>query len=180
MFSIRLVRSKRKTISIEVDRIGLVTVRAPLLISEKRIMEFVEQKKLWIHSAIEKQKNLPSPVTVSKDEKERLRSLARLKIPNRVMYWSNLTGLSYSSVRITSAEKRFGSCSAKNALCFSLYLVNYPDDLVDYVIVHELCHTKEHNHSSAFYALVESFLPDWKDRQQRLRAIPLPGPMPNN
>ena len=123
MFSIRLVRSKRKTISIEVDRIGLVTVRAPLLISEKRIMEFVEQKKLWIHSAIEKQKNLPSPVTVSKDEKERLRSLARLKIPNRVMYWSNLTGLSYSSVRITSAEKRFVPSSSIILKASLLFLI---------------------------------------------------------
>lgn len=180
MFAIKLVRSKRKTVSIEVDREGRVMVRAPWWMSHERIMSFVQQKSSWIQSAIEKQSTLPSPVSVTNEEKERLRSMSLLTIPPRVAYWSNLTGLKFSSIRITSAKKRFGSCSAKNSLCFSLFLANYPQDLVDYVIVHELCHTKVHNHSSAFYALVESILPDWKDRERRLRKAPLPGLVQNN
>lgn len=180
MFSIRWIRSKRRTISIEVDRGGLVTVRSPHLMSEERVMAFVKQKEAWIRSAVEKQSKLPPPVTLTEEEKERLRSIALAKIPQRVERWSVLTGLDYTSVRITSAKKRFGSCSAKNVLCFSLLLANYPEELVDYVIVHELCHTKEHNHSAAFYRLVESILPDWKEREQRLRALSLPGPLQNN
>jgi len=180
MFSIRLIRSKRKTISIEVAEEGVVTVRAPRYAKEEYINAILKEKEAWIRSAIEKQSKLPSRATVTEEEKERLRELSLLKIPPRVDFWSNLTGLAYSSVRITSAQKRFGSCSSKNSLCFSLFLANYPEDLLDYVIVHELCHTKVHNHSSTFYELVESILPDWRERERRIRSMPLPRLLQNN
>ena len=74
-----------------------------------------------------------------------------------------------SSVKVTSAKKRFGSCSAKNSLCFSLYLFDYPDKAIDYVVVHELAHIKEHNHSKRFWRVVENYLPDYKERDKVLK-----------
>ena len=78
-------------------------------------------------------------------------------------------GLKPSSVKITSAEKRFGSCSSKNGLCFSWRLLAYPTAAVEYVVVHELAHIKHHNHSPAFYALIEKYMPDYKERQKLLK-----------
>ena len=83
--------------------------------------------------------------------------------------YSKLMGLKPSSVKITSAEKRFGSCSSKNGLCFSWRLLAYPTAAVEYVVVHELAHIKHHNHSAAFYALIEKYMPDYKERQRLLK-----------
>ena len=78
-------------------------------------------------------------------------------------------GVRYTGLKITAAKTRFGSCNSKNSICFSLYLMSYPENAIDYVIVHELAHIKEKNHSSAFYKVVESVLPDYKDRRKLLK-----------
>ena len=78
--------------------------------------------------------------------------------------------LTPASVKITSARTRFGSCSGKNSVCFSWYLMRYPDEAIDYVVVHELAHLRHHDHSPAFYALVERYLPDWRERMRLLKA----------
>ena len=75
-------------------------------------------------------------------------------------------GLTPTSVKITSAKTRFGSCSSKNALCFSLYLCLYPSEAIDYVVVHELAHIKHKNHSREFYDFVASVMPDYKEREK--------------
>ncbi|MEG1614194.1 MAG: M48 family metallopeptidase, partial [Oscillospiraceae bacterium] len=74
-----------------------------------------------------------------------------------------------TAVKITSAEKRFGSCSGKNSLCFSYRLMQYPQDAIDYVIVHELAHIKHKNHSKNFYELIEQYMPDYKERNAILK-----------
>ncbi len=78
-------------------------------------------------------------------------------------------GFTYTSVRITTAKKRFGSCSSKNAISYSCFLMLSPKEAVDFVIVHELCHTKEHNHSAHFYRLLERCLPDYRERKNLLQ-----------
>jgi predicted metal-dependent hydrolase len=78
-------------------------------------------------------------------------------------------GVRHSGVKITSARTRFGSCSAKNSICYSLYLMQYPPEAVDYVVVHELAHIRHKNHSPAFYAEVARWLPDYRRRQAMLR-----------
>ena len=74
-----------------------------------------------------------------------------------------------TGIKITSARKRFGSCSGKNSICFSLYLMTYPKEAVDYVVVHELAHIKYHNHSKEFYNFIERFMPDYKEREKFLK-----------
>ena len=78
-------------------------------------------------------------------------------------------GLVPISVKISSAQKRFGSCSAQNALNFSYRLMMYPVDAIDYVVVHELAHIKHHNHSRDFYNLIKKYMPDYKEREKKLR-----------
>ena len=80
-----------------------------------------------------------------------------------------LTGLSPTGVRITSARTRFGSCTLKNALNFSLFLMEYSAGAVDYVVLHELCHIRHKNHSRDFYALVARYMPDYKKYVKELR-----------
>ena len=105
----------------------------------------------------------------SKDEIERLKLRAEKIICPKVDYYASLLGLYPEKVGFTSAKTRFGSCSAKNSINFSCFLVLYPDEAIDYVVVHELCHIKEKNHSPRFYALVSSVMPDYKRRVGMLR-----------
>ena len=160
-----LIRSARKTLSLEVRADGTLLVRSPYLESAERIDRFVESHTVWIErtrSRVKARRELFPELT--KSECEELRRKAQAELPERVAYYADLTGLYPTSVRITSAKTRFGSCNAQNGICFSLYLMRYPADFIDYVVLHELAHTKHHNHSAAFYALIERYMPDYKER----------------
>lgn len=84
-------------------------------------------------------------------------------------YYSAVMNLYPTGVRITRAKKRFGSCSGKNSLCFSCFLMQYPLEAVDYVIVHELAHIRHRNHSKEFYDLIAGYMPDYKQREKLLK-----------
>lgn len=77
-------------------------------------------------------------------------------------------GVRLAGIKITTAKKRYGSCSSKHSLCFSCYLMRSPMEAVDLVVVHELCHIQEMNHGPRFYALLERYLPDWRERKRLL------------
>ena len=90
-------------------------------------------------------------------------------LPRRVAYWAARMDVMPTGLRITSARTRWGSCSGKNSLCFSLFLMRYPPEAIDAVVVHELAHIRHHDHSPAFYAEVERYLPDWRARRELLK-----------
>lgn len=167
----RLVRSNRKTLAIEVTKSLEVIVRAPLFVSKRKIEKFVLEHEKWVEKASEKIKkaveNRPAEPTL--DEIEALKQKARDIIPDRVTYFSALTGLKPTAVKITSAKTRFGSCSGKNSLCFSYLLMRYPIEAVDYVVLHEIAHIKHKNHSKQFYLLIEKYMPDYKEREKMLK-----------
>ena len=165
-----LKRSKRKTLAVEVTRAGEVIVRAPLRMPEREILRFLSAQREWIdaHVALQKQREA---VHLAPDatEEARLKTLAKEVIPPRVAHYGSIMGLVPTSVKITSAKTRFGSCSAKNGLCFSWRLMQYPMEAVDYVVVHELAHIVHKNHGKAFYALIGSVLPDYPERRKLLK-----------
>lgn len=97
------------------------------------------------------------------------RQQASQLIPDRVKFFAELHQLQYEKIKITSARTRWGSCSPKNTLSFSWRLMLTPPEVIDYVIIHELAHTVQHNHSKRFWSLVEKFLPDYKARRKQLR-----------
>lgn len=167
----RLVRSKRKSLAIEVTRNLEIIVRAPLFLSKGKIERFVEEHEQWAEKAIEKikEKQKNRPPEPSEQQIKSLKERARELLPERVKFYGELMGLAPSRVKITSAKTRFGSCSGKNNLCFSYRLMQYPEAAIDYVVVHELAHIKHKNHGKHFYALVGKYMPDYKEREKLLK-----------
>ena len=165
-----LVRSGRKTLAIEVTRDARVVVRAPQRCPRQQIDAFVASRQAWIEDALARQKaRLAQHPPLSQAETEALRQKAKAYLPGRVACWAGRMGLQPAAVKITSARTRFGSCSSKNTLCFSLYLMHYPPQAIDAVVVHELCHMRHRDHSPAFYAEVERWLPDYREREKLLK-----------
>ncbi len=165
-FEYNVLRSTRRTLCIEISRNKKVTVRAPLSISDEKIEAFVKRKSRWVNKHLSK---IQPPIEKSAEEIELLRKKASEEIPPRVEYWSKIMGLYPLSVKITAAQKRYGSCSSKKRLCFSLYLAEYPPEAIDYVVVHELAHIKIMNHSREFHDLVGKYLPDQEERKKILK-----------
>ena len=164
-------RSARKTLSLEILPEGGVLVRAPFSVSDRQIAGFVERYSGWIEKKLPcAKKRLEKEKDIVSREQE-LRGAAEKILPGLVEKYSSLTGLVPSSVKITSAKTRFGSCSSKNAVCFSWRLMAYPLEAVEYVVLHELAHIKHHNHSRAFYELVEKYMPDYRRRRKMLKIV---------
>ena len=167
VFEYKIIRSSRKTVSIQVDADCNITVRAPYRVSEKEIEKFVSDKKEWLEKAVLKQ------MTRNKNKKEYtdeeiklLREKAKSILPEKVKYYSSIMDVYPNSIKINSAKKRYGSCSGENNINFSLYLMDKDERFIDYVVVHELAHIKHHNHSKAFYGFIERFMPDYKERKK--------------
>lgn len=153
----QLIRSRRKTLEISVKPGGLLVVRAPLRLPKKQIEEFLLQKQSWI---LEKQKTMaekPSPKEYAPEEMAAMKQKVLERILPRVEYFAALMGADYSGVRVTGAQKRWGSCSAKNSLNFSFLLAEKPLEFIDSVVIHELCHTFHHDHSPAFWQMVRRY-----------------------
>ena len=170
MTNYTLLRSRRRTLAIEVQRDGTVLVRAPLRTPQKTIDEFLARRSEWIAQAQQRQRQrCEAYPPLSPAEIAQLRQKAKEILPNKVAYWAKIMGVVPTGLKITAAQKRFGSCSGKNSLCFSLYLMRYPEAAIDAVVVHELAHIRHKNHSPAFYAEVERYLPDYRRRAQLLK-----------
>lgn len=171
MTEYKTVYSKRKTLAITIKPDGSVIVRAPFGTSEKRISEAVYENSAWIEKNLEKIGKSKSRFTeASPAEEKALRSKAKDILPRKVEYYSALIGVTPTKITVTGAKTRFGSCSGKNSISFSFYLMRFPDEAIDYVVVHELCHIIHHNHSEAFYKEIEKILPDYKQRQKLLKS----------
>lgn len=170
-YDFEIIRSARKTVSLEITKEAKVLVRAPQRMKYDDIVAFVEKHSDWISQRLPAAKARAERMDAQPDERV-LRRRAAALIPDRVKYWSHVMDLEPAGVRITSAKSRFGSCSGKNALCFSLYLAAYPLRAVDYVVVHELAHIKHKDHGRDFYALIERYLPDYREREVLLKEGP--------
>lgn len=162
--NIKIIRSNRKTMSLSVDNELNTVVRAPFFVTEKAVDDFVNANKDWLDRAVKNKEQQLKRYNLPAEEINRLVNLAKEVIPHKVEYYSSLMNLKPTGVKITKAKTRFGSCSPKNSLCFSCFLMTYPDESVDYVVVHELAHIKYRNHSKEFYNLIEQYLPDYKER----------------
>ena len=170
LFQCRIVRSRRRTAAFSITRTGEVVLRIPLFVSDKEAKRLIEENREKLLALIARWKRAQAAKPIYRDEDiPHLKAIAADKLPERVELWSAKMGLSPASVKITSAKGRFGSCSNRGSVCFSCFLMLYPDDAIDYVIVHELAHLKHMNHSAAFYRLVERYLPDYKRREALLK-----------
>ena len=165
-----IIYSKRKTLCLQIKRDGKVVIRCPYRTSKKRIEEFYNAHIEWVKKKLEITQNRMVPIDeLSDTEVEELKKKAWEYIPSRVEYYANIMNVTPSNVSINRAKTRFGSCNSKKRLNFSCNVMRYPYEAIDYVIVHELAHIKELNHSKRFWAIVEGVLPDYKERQKILK-----------
>ena len=166
-----IIRSRRKTLALEITRDCRVLVRAPMRVSDIQIKFFVDRHQNWIsrHLERQRQKAASAPPPPTAERIAALKCQAQTVLPGKVAYWSEQTGLVPTGIKITTARKRYGSCNSKNSLCFSCFLMDCPEAAIDLVVVHELCHIREKNHGPKFYALLEQILPDYKERKKLLK-----------
>ena len=161
-----VVHSGRRTIAIQIQRDGRVVVRAPYAATAEDIRRVVDSHRDWVEKTVAR-------------EMEELARQGREYLPRRVAYWAARMDVMPTGLHITSARTRWGSCSGKNSLCFSLFLMRYPPEVIDAVVVHELAHIRHKNHGPEFYRLVETTLPDYRQRIALLKrppAIKVPEP----
>lgn len=163
--SIQILHSPRKTISLEITPNGLL-VRAPRRMSDREINAFLNEKHTWIekHWQImqERQKSMNQLPPFTEEEIRALAEKALIVIPERVKHYAPLIGVDYGRITIRNQRTRWGSCSGKGNLNFNCLLMLMPDDVIDYVVVHELCHRKHMNHSAQFYAEIEMVFPEYQ------------------
>ena len=165
-----IIYPKRKTLCLQVTRDGRVVIRCPYRTSKQRVEEFYKAHSEWIKKKLELVEGRMIPIDeLSDTEIAELKRKAWEYIPSRVDHFAKIMGVTPSHVSINQAKTRFGSCSSKKRLNFSCNVMRYPYEAIDYVIVHELAHIKELNHSKKFWAIVESILPDYKNRQRILK-----------
>lgn len=166
----KLIRSNRKTLSLEVTRDLEVILRAPRRCPKREIEAFAAAHSQWVEQklTIQKQRRDAHPEP-DEEEKKALIAAAKTYLPRRTAYYGQIMGLEPAGITITGARTRWGSCSPAGRLCFSWRLMQYPQEAVDYVVVHELAHLVHKNHGPAFYGLVASVLPDYRERRNLLK-----------
>lgn len=172
MFDYELKRSKRKTVSLQITKDCRVVVKAPLLLTKRRIDKFVSEHENWIKTHLQEQKKRleNAPPEPTEEEIKALKAKAKEYIFPKVKEYAQIMGLEYGELKITSAKTRHGSCNTKtHNLCFSYKLIQKPEKAVDYVIVHELAHIVHPNHSKDFYGYIERYMPDYKERIKLLK-----------
>lgn len=160
------VRTNRKTIAIQIKN-GEIVVRAPLLISDSTIDKFVRDHSAWIEKHLPTQDENVLPLT--DQELDSLYTQALEYIPRRVEYYASMLGVGYGRITVRCQRTRWGSCSARGNLNFNCLLMLAPAEVIDSVVVHEVCHLKEMNHSSHFYAHVLSLYPDYHKHHKWLK-----------
>jgi predicted metal-dependent hydrolase len=205
----RIIRSKRKTLALEITRQGEVLVRAPLRVSAKYIQKFFTSQQAWLLKKLEGLKSikpreykegetfwylgesydlrlverrkplldLHNHFLLARSAQVKAREIfmrwykaeAKALIQDRVEHYSRLMGLACNHIRITQAQTRWGSCSRKNNINFSFSLIMAPQEVIDYVVVHELAHIKEKNHSRRFWTEVAQIIPDYKKLRKWLK-----------
>jgi predicted metal-dependent hydrolase len=167
-----LIRSDRKTVGLQIKN-GKLIVRAPRSMREEEIVAFICIHRRWVEKHLseaekrEKENNGLTPL--SREEILELCEKARKIIPERVEYYSKVIGVTCGRITIRNQRTRWGSCTGKGNLNFNCLLMLVPTEVLDYVVVHELCHRKEMNHSKRFYDEVARIIPDYKRQRDWLR-----------
>lgn len=165
-----VIKTNRKTIALCVNKKGEVLLRLPKYhISQKLVDKFIDDNKKWIVVQQERVSKRNELFELDEAEILCLKNRAKEILPQRVEYYEQIMGVKSSNVKITSATTRYGSCNGKNSICFSYRLMLFPEEAIDYVVVHELAHILQKNHSKAFYEIIATYLPDYKTREKLLK-----------
>ncbi len=167
-----LIRCDRKSLAAEIRNNKLI-IRAPLQATNEEINRFLLQNKKWFETHLAKaqarEKAKANYHQLTQDEIVALANKALEVIPRRVAYYAPLIGVTYGNITIRRQKSRWGSCSSKGNLNFNCLLMLTPSEVIDSVVVHELCHRKEMNHSDKFYEEVLRVFPSYWDQDKWLK-----------
>lgn len=166
-----LKRSSRKTICIRILQNGTVLVTAPYHTPAAEINRFVQSKDSWIRKTLQKveSENRSTGEPFTDAEIRLMRKHMRERLPELVRRQAAVIGVSYGNISIRMQKSRWGSCSSKGNLNFNCLLDRAPAEVLEYVVIHELCHRMEMNHSDRFWALLQRYCPDYKNRIRWLK-----------
>lgn len=171
-YSIRVsTRAQRMRVAVYAD--GDIIVTSPVGVSREKLKQFIETKKHWISNKLD-QKRHPAIKELAEGSDahfEEHKSQAEMRVAGKLKKWSDQLYLSYESFTVKKHKSRWGSCSSNNKLSFNYKILFLPNELQDYVIVHELCHTVRKDHSKFFWALVAKSLPEYCKLRIKLRAL---------
>ena len=172
--------SNRKSIGIEIKKDASIHIRAPLYARQKQVEAFIIEHKDWIFKNYENikqrmQKESLHTLTPLQERQiklleKRFRNAAKTYIPSRCVELQKLTGGTYQKITIRNQKTRWGSCSQTGTLSFNYRLMMADPGVIDYVIIHELCHLTYMNHSKEFWHKVESIMPDYVQKKNWLKA----------
>lgn len=173
MEPIKIIRSRRKTVGLIIKPDGCLEVRTPMRFPQKEVEKILREKADWIRKqqALVKERydGVSSAEILTQAELQQLKQQAAQRIPERVAYYARMIGVTYERITVRCQKSRWGSCSAKGNLNFNCLLMLMPSSVVDYVVVHELCHRKEMNHSAAFWSEVAKVLPNYEAQEKWLK-----------
>ena len=167
LFDAEIIRSSRRTVAVQITHDGRVVVRAPLWMSGRKIEAFLESKRSWIEKHLSH--TAPQLPPLTEEEIDALLAAAKEDLPRRVERLALQVGVSVNRVTIRCQRTRWGSCSAKGNINLNCLLMICPEEVRDYVVVHELCHRREMNHSPRFWAEVERVMPDYRCHRRWLK-----------
>ncbi len=166
--------SLAKKVSIKINTRGEVRATIPWWVSKKNAISFVQENKGWILNKLEKMKNIKAESILQLGDREDYlihKKTAKDFVLGRLEYFNQFYGFSFERVAIRDQRTRWGSCSGKRNLNFNYRIIHLPGEYADYLIVHELCHLKQMNHSSDFWKLVAQTIPDYRRISKELRRM---------
>ena len=168
--SVLLVRSSRKTLAVQIRADGTVIARAPLRMPKDRILRFLSEKASWIcmqQGKMQEREKMRQQACIHLDaaQEKELRERAKAVLAQRTAYFARQIGVTYGRITVRDQKTRWGSCSQTGNLNFNFRLILAPSEVLDYVVVHELCHRRQMNHSAQFWQEVAQVLPDYRKRK---------------
>ena len=172
-----VIRSDRRSFAIEIGMDKKIKVRVPRRASKAQIEEMLKAKHDWILKTLDKieQRNTAEAreyaeaKPLSSEEIKKLKKEARIRLTELTEYWAGRMGISYGRISIRGQKTRWGSCSSKGNLNYNYLLVLCPDEVAEYVVIHELCHRIHMNHSKRFWEKIEEFCPNYRQARKWLK-----------
>ena len=167
----RTIRSRRRSLALQITEEGHLIVRAPHSLKEREILRYLEEKSAWIvkkvREAHERARTAPPPLTL--EEEKKMKVLARDAFIERVCLYAGKMNVDFKKIRLNSAKTRWGSCGPQGNLSFNWKLIKAPAEVLDYVVVHELSHLIVRDHSARFWAKVSEFCPHYRSARRWLK-----------
>ena len=165
----KIIRSGRKTTAIQITADGQVVVRCPHRVTDRQVARLLDSRRDWLEQHLARVRAAAPLPPFSAEELKALGQQARRDIPPRVERFARQLDVDYGRITLRCQRTRWGSCSGKGNLNFNCLLMLVPEEVRDYVVVHELCHRKQLNHSPAFWAEVERVMPEWRTHRRWLK-----------